>query len=455
MENPDHQIPNDNSETPNQLEAETLGPSPFINKEKQQNHPFKRQQQKKMLYLIIGIVLGVLIFGALIIFLFNNQKGTIVLKDFNDSTATVSLNGGTIKFNKNSLGLDASVYPGEYHLTISKPNYIDFNQDISVGKGQTIIIRPSFALIPTSSDQLQSTTIDFVRPSIDQNALYYLGDNRQNIYRLEITNRAITQITNQPLVGVEDIEWSGNPDVAIIVEDSGVYLKEIPRYNFVDQKLIRIGGSEIISPIWDPNNPNRMAFAYEPSTGEKSLVFTSPSMSPLERLADIRQIPNPLLVWSPDSRYIALIGRSTDYSKNNIWIYTLANGNLSQITKNGNVMGAKFSPDSTWLMFDRLSSNTKLQSTSTIEAIKPDGTSEHNVLNNYRIEQVAWKDSNSFYAPDLNNNTLTLNTINGSSTTINYTFSNGAAVSGMFYFSKSGILVYYTNQGIYTVNLGN
>lgn len=447
MENIDNHATNEEADLSSQPATENLGPNPF--------HPFKKQQKKKVLYLVACAILGILVFGALIVFLFNNQKGTIILKDFNDSTATVSLNGGTIKFSKNSNGLSTTVYPGEYHLTISKPNYINFNQDILVGKGQTIIIRPSFALIPTSSDQLQSTTIDFVRPSIDQNALYYLGDNRQNIYRIEITNRVITQITNQPLIGVEDIEWSGNPDVAIIVENSGVYLKEIPRYDFIDQKLIRIGGSEIISPIWDPNDPNRMAFAYEPASGEKSLVSTNPTMSPLDRLADIRQIPNPLLVWSPDSRYIALIGRSTDYTKNNIWIYTLANGDLTQITKNGYVMNAKFSPDSTWLMFDRLSDNNQLQSTSTIEAIKPDGTSEHNVLSNYRIEQVAWKDSNSFYAPDLKNNTLTLNTVGGGSTTINYTFSNASAVSGMFYFSKSNILVYYTNQGIYTVNLGN
>jgi hypothetical protein len=248
---------------------------------------------------------------------------------------------------------------------------------------------------------------------------------------------------------VSDVQWSSQPDVALITQNDGVYLREIPTFDYQNQTLVKLGGPEIVSPIWDPLDPERMAFAYYPASGEKSLVFTGKHLSPLDRKADLSALTNPKLTWSADDAYILLLNRSSDLTQNNLWVYTTADGSLKQITTGGKITDASFSPDSDIILYE----STATSATASLSLIKPDGSSNKTLNIAGKVARAAWKDNSSFFLPNDDDNSLTLYGTDGTKQRAVFAFPTALKIKGMFYFKASKSLIFYTDDSIYTVGL--
>lgn len=425
---------------------------------KPQKHPVSPflSKQRKQLFKLGGIVvLILLLFSVIAYWVGGSRRSTIVIQTGDTKGLTITLNDRPTKPRAEKRGLVIQTYPGQYRLKISKSEYLPFVQDILLEKKQTVILRPAFALIPKANRSDNTTTVDYVRPSLDHKALFYLGDNRQRVYRMEIANRVPVPITDKPLRSVSDIRWSGEPDVALITTPDSTYLLEIPKYDLIHQDMVRIGGSEIVSPIWDPSNPERMAFAYFPATGEKSLVFSDKKLSSLDRKTDLTNIKNPKLIWSNNANYILVLDRSMDVNQNNLWLYNTTNGAFNQITTEGNILDATFSPDSNHILYEKYAPVSGTPYTSTLHLINPDGTGRQDYQTRGKVSQAAWKDNESFFLPDLKHNTLIINNLNGQTRDLSFSFDDPNTVSGMFYFAASQVLIFYTNNAIYHIGLGN
>lgn len=426
--------------------------TPAAKPQSQPKNPFHgsiRRNQLKMGVLIVGVL--ALLFGGGIFYFIHTNQGQIIVEVDPKDTITISLNGRQVSGSKDSKGTHLSVYAGQYRLKVEKSDYLPFVQDILLNKGQTVTVRPGFAFQPKENKD-ETTSIDYVRPSKDQKSLFYLGNGRRTIYRMDISNRLQIPLTDRPLSGVKDIQWSGDPDVAIIPQATGTYLQEIPKYDFERQASIKVGGSEIISPIWDPNDPNRLAFGYTPASGERSMVFTDKTFSQLDRkIPDLGPINNPKLSWSPDSSFVILLSRSSNLNTNNIWVYTTADGSLKQLTQTGSILDAGFSPDSSHILYETQANAST--NTSTLNVMNVDGSGQKSLNIHGKVAQAAWKDATSFFFPEQSTNALVLYGLDGSRKDMSFSLRDFPSVQGMFYFSASKTLIFYTSQTIYTVNL--
>jgi hypothetical protein len=431
--------------------------TPFKEKKKEKaKNPFQAGMQKQKILSFIAVCsLAILVIGGVYWFIaIYNRSGLLILDT--GENITITLNGKLVNTTKKDKGLFISASAGSYKLTITKNSYLPFTQNIRLGRGITDEIRPVFTLLkPTLTEGTASSTIDFVRPSSDQSTIFYLGNQRTIIYRMDINNLYSIPLTSHPLNGITDINWSWNPDLALVTMADGVYLQEIPYYNFVTQTMVKIGGPEIVSPVWDPNNSGRFAFAYFPSTGESSLIFTDKYMRKLDRKANINGIPNPKLVWSSDSSEILLLGRSADSSQNNIWLYDTTQGTLKQITQGGGILDASFSPSGDYILIEKLSNvaNSPLSTSLSYIDVTSNQVTPLNIAG--KVAKAAWKNDTSFYLPDVKDNNLLLTTLSNSikQTAIPFSFANSLTIEGMYYYPSTHTLIFYTSDSIYAVSL--
>ena len=383
-----------------------------------------------------------------------NKSGILILDE--DNTTEISINDKKVSAEKQDGGYFISQKSGQYTLTIKKGGYLPFTQNINLGKGKIAKIRPTFTILPSAEKQTirKYENISFVRPSADQRSIYFLGDN-QSIYRMEVANQVQMKITDNPIGGIEDIQWSIDSNTALITQSDGIYTQEINKYDLVSQKSLKLSGREVISPVWDPINRNRIAFALYKSNGEKSLAYSDPLMKQIDRKADLSKlsISNPKLVWAGNSSYIALIGRSSDYTKNNLWIYNALTGTVDQITTDGYISNASFSPNGKYLIFSKMNKQAEvIDNLFILDTANYEVGQIKDVKN--PVEGIAWKSDDYIFVPNQSGNYIELiNVTNGDIKKIPFTFSEDLRVLGVYYFPENNNLIFYTSDAIYTINI--
>jgi hypothetical protein len=391
--------------------------------------------------LITSLIAIVLVTG---VFLYTRSRQSSLLIQAPTSGVTVKLNGTTVAVENDKQGLKVPVIAGQYRLEIDRTNYLPFIQDVTIPVGESLTVRPVFTLMPITAEQAAGGGISFVRPVPSRNLVFYLGDGGTRLYRVDTATQTQIPISEQSISRITDVEWPSEADVAIITRPDGTYLFEPTKFDFQNQRFERVAGSEVLSPVWDPN-ADRVAAALFMPNGERSLVLSDKRFTNMERKAALTGFTNPRLIWSPDSRYIGILNHSTDPSQNNLWIYTLADGSLSAVTSGGGIVDATFSLDERAVILQRTANQLAIHTLSSGEE-KPVGVAGTAAL-------VAWRDAQSFYLPEPGSNALVLHTLSGSSTRIPYTLPSTAPITGMFYFRQSESLVFYTEKAVYTVSL--
>lgn len=397
----------------------------------------------------IGLSALLLLAIAVIFSSYLDSRGSILILDTTKSL-NITLNDKATAVQSDPRGYSIPVYPGVYRLKITKPNYAPFVEDVQVGRKQTITIRPSYSVLGQSGET-ETNQIDFVQPSPNQKYLFYLGNQRSTIYRLNLSDNTQTPLNEQPLQNVTGVEWSTDPNVALISQTDGVYLHEIPTYDFTSQTLLKLGGPEIISPIWDPLNSDRIAFAYFPSSGEKSLIFADKQAQNLERKADLTGFTNPRLIWSTNDASLLILNQSTTGSQNNLWLYDTSSGSLSQLTTSGNVTDASFSPNNDIVLYETVGGDGHAN----LNTVSINGSNNHSLNISGDVKEAAWYTDSSFLLPTNNDTVLTLYTLDGQSSDTSFSFPRTSPIQGMFYLPSTHTLIFYTSGTIYTTNLNS
>lgn len=405
--------------------------------------------------LVFGSVALVLISAGIYMFTRSQRTGILILGD--TSNVSITLNGKAVQTETDSKGLLVPLYAGQYRLVVSKTGYQPFTKDITTVPGTVLEIRPLFALIPETSSVVKSN-IDFVRPSPDQKSLYYLGDSRQRLYRLDVDTQTVVPLNQEVLSGVTDVQWSSDPKLTIITQNNGVYLLEIPLFNFEKQQYLKISDSNLGSPVWDPNNSSRIAASYKTSLGESSLILSDRRLTSIQRLADLRALTNPKVIWSPDSNYLLLLSQSPKLRDNNLWIYTLADGTLKQLTQEGGVQEALFRPDSEAVIYSYNSDNGLSNARALVQISDAKVTK---VAGNGPVTKLAWIDRARYfevsngvlevhYLEDADGNLIT----EDKKEALTVSLPSNDPVQQLFYFSNHHKLLLATNTTVLALTFG-
>jgi hypothetical protein len=393
----------------------------------------------KLRTIIIQCLLVVLV--ALGIYYFTRSHSSILVIQTPSSGLTITLNGQPTTTRTTSRGTEISILSGQYRLQISKPGTTAFVQDVTIKPDTVVAVRPVFSLI--AKGDTGAGPISFVRPIPGKQVVYYLGNAGQSIYALDTTNQSQFAISERSVVPISNINWPSAANVALVTRADGIYLLELQKYNFRTQTFRKVSDNQITEAVWDPNN-DRIAAALARPNGERSLVLTDRSFTTLDRKVSLAGFTNPRLVWSPNSKYIAVINRSSDATQNNLWIYQLATGDFTAVTKDGGVSGISFSPDEKNVLIERAGQNLAVHNII--------GGSETAISEQGTAAQSAWRDGSHFYLPGSSGSFKLFSTSN-TYTAVNYSSSTSDSVQGMFYFTSTHSLVFYTEQAVYTVNV--
>lgn len=404
--------------------------------------PFAQKKQRQQ-FLIIGGALGLVVILAVGFFLYTRSQQTGIIIVDGDANLTITLNGRAAATEKISSGYHIPLYAGQYRLRIEKPGFAAFQQDVLTIPGSELTVRPVFPILPTSQSAA-GATINYVRLSPDQKIVYYLGDSRQRLYRYNVDSQVTIPLTDRALSGVQDVQWSSDPNIALITQSDGIYLHEIPRFDFENQLYTKVAGPEVVSPVWDPNDTTRIAAALITAGGERSLVLANKQFTTIRRLASLGNLPQPKIIWSPNSDYILLFGRSSVPTQNNAWLYKLADGSLIQITTNGGITDASFTPDSSGIALESTGLQLYSIADAKLNTLQAKGPLSH----------IAWRDSQSFYRANPDNHSLTLQSLDGSSMQIPIDLPNIEPIQGMFSFSDGQKIIFFSATAVYTVGVG-
>jgi hypothetical protein len=398
----------------------------------------KRSLKLRSVLLVGGAVL--LLVGS--VYFYSRSRRSAILIQTQPNGVTVTINNQEVAFRRERNAILVPVIAGQYRLEVTKPNHVPFVQDVRVPVGETVRIRPVFTLVPETVERTNQGGISFVRPVLEEGVVYYVGDNGTRFYRMNTATQQTYPISERSVRSIQDIQWPRRADVALIRRDDGVYLFEVPLFDFRTQRLDKVAGNEFLSPVWDPKS-ERVASALFLPTGERSLVTSDKRFTTLSRKAELTGFTNPKLVWSPDSRFIAVINRSSQQDQNHAWIYNLATGDFDRITANGSVVDVSFSPDESHLLIER--ANQQL-------SVRPLGDqNEFPVSISGTVATAAWHGSH-FYLPTQVNG-LARVTTTGRVSYVPFALPNTHPIQSLLYFPTEQVLVAATNRSVYTISM--
>lgn len=384
--------------------------------------------------------------GGFYLYLNSQQTGILIL-DGSDSL-TVRLNGRHVQTQKQPRGLFVPVYSGTYRIQIEKPDYQDFISDVTTAPGNIAEIRPAFTLVPSLKEAV-GDAVDFVQPSLDEKYVYYLGDFRQRLYRFDVAAQQSVALTRTALQGVLDVQWGKNPEVALIVQRDGTYLHEIPTFDFKNQIFQKVAGPEIVSPVWDPQNTDRVGAAYISERGERSLVTADKRFSTVKRLTSLEGIPKPAVSWSPDGNFLLIRGDDGNPQLNNLWLYRLENGQFTQLTTTGGVVRAVVNPDATKILIETSLASGLQRSVLTISDM-----STTQLPTSTFPGTTTWKDANSFFEPG-QDGSLRLVSLSGDTKNYPILLPNPEQIISLFYVATEKRLVFATTTAVYSIDMNS
>lgn len=401
--------------------------------------PFAKARRARQIrqFGIVGAVFLVAIAGF---WWWNRQQvSTLVILD-NPGQVAVGINGRQAETIADGNRIIVKLVPGRFRLELQKEGHMPYTGDLTLKPGETLRLRPVFTILP-EGETVGGGTISFVRPVLDQNLLYYVGDSNR-LFRYDLVERLDYAVTERSLTPITGVEWGKDDQVALVTKPDGVYLAEVPTYNFRSQVVRKVATSEMLSPVWDPNRDNRLAAAYFSTNGERRLVLTDRTFSSLDRKADLSQFTKPLLTWSSTSKYLAVREGATTTS--DVWLYELATGSLRQLTTGGGVSAVRFSPDDTYVTVGGTAGELRVLKTS-------DGSGS-SYPTAATVAQAAWYDAETFILPKPGNAGFQLVSIDGSAKDLPVTLSASPLV-GIVYFAAKDTLVFYTDRTVFSVSL--
>ncbi len=292
----------------------------------------------------VGVSLGLAVVAGLVFyFFFYDARLTIVPTP---SNADVFINDQAV-----TSAVPIKLKPGTYHITVKTTGYLSSKATVKLSISDIKTLPMTLRQIPSPQPVVGSVQFPAMTP--DQRGIVYLGLQGKQFFRVETTVGAdgrprIQPISEARFSNLSNVVWSPDRGLAIIqTTDGKTQLFDFQRYDFVHQEQRDIQ-NDLRSVAWNPNPNIQQIVAFESApAGDRSLMRWDVANSQFERLADLRpfQLTNPLLSWSPDGKWIALV-------QNGVFLYNTATREVHQVPGTEGVLAANWSPNSKVLLVE-------------------------------------------------------------------------------------------------------
>jgi len=337
------------------------------------------------------MILGIVLVAGAIVFVLFFYKGTI---KFNPTPATARIDvNGVSQTGANNIKLDAGIYV----VKVSAPGYVSFVKTIQVKVARSVNLNIILKTLP-KPEKIIDGTAKYLSPSQSLQELFYLGNNGRTIYR--ITNaetpelRKINPITPDVFSEITNLSLSPDQQLALYKKDAGTFLYDFNRYDLLHQELFNLG-NEIGSIIWSPDN-TKIAYYHQTPAGERTLIRANKDNTGQERIFNFKDtsIVNPALDWSANGQKILVV-------KDNIYVFDVYTKTLKQITSNQKIVEAKFTPDSSTIIFNRVDDKGDV----TLCLSDIDGSNIRELSVKTTLNKITWFDQKNMLAtlPNLTN----------------------------------------------------
>lgn len=415
----------------------------------------KIQQFQRATYLIFGVFI---VLTLALIWFFSRSYLSV---EITPNTATVLVDNAPLKINRAGIGKRLSK-PGTHTIKVEADGYIGTTREVTFKRGFTTKISLDLKEMP--KQELIESAGTFLSKGKEANQFLYLGDNGTTLIRATVTAGdsgsliiGKQALTDKRLSGINEIIWSPNNDLALFRKGSKINIFDFQKYDFVNQTE-KLWGENIGSIAWAPDN-TKIAYYYTPPSGERSLVFANTDNSIQTRILNLNdetlQIENPILRWSPDSRWLLLIPQSKTYSQNKIYLLDTYSKIVRPITTNGDQIDASFSPDGNKILYSTYSYDVNGGETYLLSVMDNNGENQRSLNLRQDLKKTIWNiDSKNILFASINSQIGTNNISIYDTTRVQknadfLTLSADQKVSLLQMASDGKIITYQTEKGVY------
>jgi len=377
------------------------------------------------------------------------------------NSVTVLVDNSPVRINRSGHGRIFSS-PGDHTVKIESDGYIGTTREITFKRGFTTKLDVSLKEMP--KQELLESSGKFLSRGKESNEFLYLGNGGTTLIRATVNsdnNGGLTiskqALTDKRLSGISEIVWSPNNDLALFRVGDRINIFDFQKYDFVNQTET-LFGQNIGSFAWAPDN-SKIAYYYAPPGGEKSLIFSNFDNSEQTRFLNLNddnlKIEDPLLKWSPDSRWLLLIPRGKQYDQNKIYLLDTYSKLIKVLTTNGDQINASFSPDGSKIVYSTYSFDISGGAPYLLSIMDQNGENQRSLGLRVDLDKTIW---------DIDSKNLILTTTNSQLDT-NYisVYNTGTVQKNSDFLSLSGnqkvlllqissdgkIITYQTGNGIY------
>ncbi len=428
----------------------------------------KLSQQLKQLNRSMYLAL-VAIIAAAIFLIWLLSRSTLSITVIPDN-AYVTIDNNPLQ--QNTAGeIKTTVAPGVYTLKVEADGYVAEIREIALRRARTmnldIKLDPAPQAYTISGEKEAAKNAQFISEADDFNTIFYLGDDRTTLYKAkfnvndkgEIETVYNQPISNPPLSGIENIVWSPKKDAAIFKKGAKAFFFDFQKYNFISQEEAKFGDN--IGDIAWPPDDSKIAYYYAPS-GERSLIFANKTNTEMTRVANFANlgIYNPYLSWSPDSEWLIVIPRNTNYEANKIYLFNAYTRSFKEITESGDNLEAKFSSDGSKILYTTYSLDPSSPVRAAVSVMDKDGSNKKNLDLRADLSKVIWlQSSNSEIIVATWDNSKEREEIFGynidskKQTNFNITLPEKTFVREMSLSASNNLLFYIANEQFFVIKL--
>lgn len=338
--------------------------------------------------------IGIIVFAVLVLFWFFSRSFATL--SISPSEATVTIDNAPVQLSSAGIA-HKNLTPGLHNVSVQAEGYIGVSQDIDFSRGFMKTIKITLKSMPNPVKISSSSA--FLARGTDFNDSYYLGDDSKTIYKMKVgtaDDGTVSILDNKPITeaklgDITEIIWSPSKDLALFRKLNKIDLFDFMKYDFVNQTEIGWGSTDIGSIAWSPDN-SKIAYYYAPGSGERSLIFANVTNTNVERVANFKElgIENPLLRWSPDSRWLLVIPRNKNTAENKIYLFDAYSRTIKTLTDGGNQLDANFSPDSNKIVYSSYSKDASGSVNSIVSIMNADGSNQRSLDLRASLNKIVW-----------------------------------------------------------------